>query len=68
MRTQMLFFGLIDFLLKDSTFDFVTTIGYVNNTLIFYYCSHQPAFGKAGLASLIVIVNFNITDRGGVLL
>ena len=42
-----------------STFDFGTRIGYLNNALAFYYCSHEYQLGKAGSTD---IVNLDIND------
>ena len=44
------------FMLKHGSFDFGSTIGYVNDTLTFYYCFHNYSF-----------LNLDITDGSAAL-
>ena len=44
-------FILLDFLSKHDTIHFETTIGYVKEILMFYYCSYNHPLSGAGEAS-----------------
>ena len=47
------------FPLKNTTFDFGTIIGCVNNALTFYCCSHKYQFGEAGGIDILKHGNIN---------
>ena len=56
-QPQEWFLRLIRFSLQNGTFDFGTTIDYVNSTLTFYCCFYKYPFAEAGLTNVLIFHN-----------